>query len=160
MIARRLILSVPVTLGALAFASAPALAAGPEAPETLGPPTGVTATTATFHGVLNPHGTASTKAGWYFAYSNPGGSSCSEGPATVFEAEVEGRALAVETNPEVAGLEPAREYKFCLVATNELGQFTRGNEESFETAALAPSLTESSESALWCRRLKSPSRRR
>ena len=45
----------------------PALAAAPEAPETLSPAESITATTAVLEGVLNPNAEANT--GWYFDYS-------------------------------------------------------------------------------------------
>jgi hypothetical protein len=136
------LLALPaLVLASLAFTAAPALAAGPEAPETVAPATGVTATTATLHGVLNPHTEATD--GYYFAYNTNG--ECAGGPTSEPGGEAKVKARQEEAN--LTGLEPAKEYRFCLVATNALGQFTRGNEESFETAALAPSLTESSESA-------------
>jgi hypothetical protein len=86
----------------------------PEAPETTGSKS-VTATSAVLEGVLNPHSTA--KAGWYFAYTTepvcvPTLTSPLEGEETV---------KAKPKHVEVKGLEPNREYTFCMVATDEGG---------------------------------------
>ena len=110
----------------------------PETPETTEPAAQITATSAILEGTLNPHGTVTTKAGGYFAYSNPGGSSCTEGPTVGLEGvagELEGKALPVHAT---VGLEPDRTYKVCLVATNEFGNATVGNEVVLETLAPAP----------------------
>ncbi len=108
-----------------------------EAPLTSTPAQSIHPTTAVLEGTLNPLATG--KAGWHFAYSNPGGSSCTEGPTTAQEAEVEGKALP--EHKEVTGLEPGQTYVFCLVATNELGETTAGNEVTFTTEAVVPVIT-------------------
>jgi hypothetical protein len=108
-----------------------------ESPSTSTPAQSITSTSAVLEGTLNP--TATGKAGWHFAYSNPGGSSCTEGPTTAQEVEVEGKALP--EHKEVTGLEPGQTYVFCLVATNELGEAAAGNEVSFTTEAVAPVIT-------------------
>jgi hypothetical protein len=129
-------LTALVSLCALALAAAPALAAGPEKPVTIEPAGSITGTSAIFEGTLNPHST--TKVGGYFAFSAPEGLTCAEGPTVgleEFEGEKEGEALAVHA---MVGLEPDRKYKFCLVATNELGDATPGNEVTVETPAIAP----------------------
>jgi hypothetical protein len=108
----------------------------PEEPETTEPAALITATSAKFEGTLNPHSTA--KVGGYFAYSNPGGSSCTEGPTAgleEFEGEKEEEAIAVHAT---VGLEPHKKYKVCLVATDELGNATPGEEVVVETLAPAP----------------------
>jgi hypothetical protein len=132
-------------LAVLAFSTVPALAVGPEAPEA-NAASGVTAITATLHGVLNPGAVA--KDGWYFAYSNPGGSSCVEGPATpLAEPEVTGKALPEEAT--VTGLEPLMKYVFCMVARNEAGETTQSaNEVSFTTPASAPTVDSQTQSAV------------
>ena len=133
--ARRLVLSVfAVVVGVLMFASAPAFAA-PEAPVT-SPVSGVTATSATLGGTLNPG--ASGKAGWYFFYSTE--ISCLVGQtATGQEPEVEGQALAEHV--EVTGLQPSKTYRVCMVATNEAGEATpSANEASFTTPAAPPTV--------------------
>ncbi len=125
----------------LAFGVAPALAAAPEAPVTKSPAVGVTATTATFEGTLNPN--VEAKAGWYFAYSPE-----QDGPACIdaFTAGGEGESAeefkAKLVTSEATGLEPHRKYKFCLVADNEAGETTpSGNEVAFETLAAKPEVS-------------------
>jgi hypothetical protein len=138
---RRLVLSALLaTLGVLAFASAPALAAAaPEEPTTLSPAKSITATSAIFEGVLNPHSKA--LAGGYFAYSEPDGLTCAEGPTVAlegFEGEQDVKAQAVHA---AVSLQPDRKYKFCLVATNEEGeQATPGKEVTVETPAAPPAI--------------------
>lgn len=116
-----------------------------EAPETTSPPKTITAGTATFEGVLNPLVEAET--GWYFAYST--GAKCTSGGTgggeTPHEAPAKVKALPV-TPTEVGGLEPHQKYKVCLVATDPAGDPTAGNEVSFETLPLPPSLLSESTS--------------
>ena len=134
--ARRLLFStLAPMIGVLVFASTPALAAAPEAPVT-GPVSGVTATSATLEGTLNPG--ASAKAGWYFFYSTE--ISCLVGQgATPQEPEVEGQALAEHV--EVTGLQPSKTYRVCMVAINEAGEaMPSANEVSFTTPAAAPAV--------------------
>ncbi len=135
--ARRLTLAALVSMcaltGVLLLSSGSALAAAPEAPVT-GAVSGVTATSATLGGTLNPG--ASAKAGWYFFYSTE--ISCLIGQAaTAQEPEVEGQALAEHV--EVTGLQPSKTYQVCMVATNEAGEATpSANEVSFTTLAAPP----------------------
>ncbi len=142
---RRLVISAfATTLGALAFTTAPALAATPpEAPVTVAGP--VTGTSAVFEGTLNPHSKATV--GGFFAYSNPEGLTCAEGPTVGlegFEGEQEVQARSVHST---VGLEPDRKYKFCLVATNEGGTgATLGNEVEVVTPAIKPAVAAGSES--------------
>ena len=86
----------------------------PEAPETTGSKS-VTATSAVLEGVLNPHSTA--KAGWYFAYTTE--PVCV--PTLTTPLEGEETVNAKPEHVEVKGLEPNREYTFCMVATDEGG---------------------------------------
>jgi hypothetical protein len=108
----------------------------PEKPDTTEPVVDITATSVVLEGTLNPHGSATTKAGWYFAYDE--GSSCTGAgeQRTAQEAEVEGKALPEKT--EVTNLEPDRTYRVCLVATDERGEPTPGNEVLVKTLAPAP----------------------
>jgi hypothetical protein len=125
-------LIVLVSLCALGFSAGPALAAAPEKPVT-GPATGVTATTATLHGVLNP--AASAKVRWSFAYSpEQYGPECVDAFRTT-EEEVEGQALPETV--EITQLEARRKYTACLTASNGEGE-TRGNEVTFETPPAPP----------------------
>jgi hypothetical protein len=134
--ARRLVFSIlAMVVGVMVFGCASALAAAPEAPVT-GPVSGVTATSVTLEGTLNPG--ASAKAGWYFFYSTE--ISCLIGQrATPQEPEVEGQALAEHV--EVTGLQPSKTYRVCMVATNEGGEATpSANEVSFTTLAAPPAV--------------------
>ena len=145
---RRLTLATLISLcapaGALAFSAAPALAAAPEAPVTIGPAKAITATSAILEGTLNPGAVA--KAGWYFAYSTE--FTCLIGPATTpVEAEVEGQALP--EHAEVTGLQPSKTYTFCMFATNVAGEATpSSNEVSFTTLASKPTVDSESISAV------------
>ncbi len=117
----------------------------PQAPVTLSPAQSITATSAVLEGTLNP-GVSATD-GWFFYYSNPGGSSCVEGPATALEPEVTGEALP--EHAEATGLQPATKYLFCMVARNEQGEIERSaNEVSFTTSSMAPTIDEQSESSV------------
>ena len=109
-----------------------------EKPETKAA-TGETGTTATLHGVLNPGGTATTKAGWYFAYNTEATCTGPSEAQTGHEGELEGKAVPV-TPTEVTGLQPHKTYKLCLIATNTAGEPTPGNTVSFTTLAAAPSI--------------------
>lgn len=118
----------------------------PEKPQTSEPAVSITATSAKLEGVLNPHST--TKVGGYFAYSNPGGSSCMEGPTVGLEefgGEEEAEAIAVHAT---VGLEEDRTYRFCLVASNEFGNATVGNEVVVETLAPPPAILSENAPAL------------
>jgi hypothetical protein len=123
--------------GGLLFAGTAFGATPPEAPVTVAGP--VTGTSAVFEGTLNPHSKATV--GGYFAYSNPEGLTCAEGPTAGlegFEGEQEVQAQAVHA---LVGLEPDRKYKFCLVATNEGGVgVTPGNEVEVVTPAIPPTV--------------------
>jgi hypothetical protein len=121
-------------------------AMAPEEPVT-GPATSVTPNSEEVKGTLNPHST--TKVGGYFAYSNPGGSSCLEGPTARlegFEGEKEEEAIAVHTT--IGGLEPHKTYKACLVASDELGDTTHGTAVSFTTAPAPPRIDGENTSAV------------
>jgi hypothetical protein len=132
--------------GLTGVSAASALAVGPpEKPETTAGP--VTATSAVFEGVLNPHIKATV--GGYFAYSEPNGLTCAEGPTAGlegFEGEQEVKAQAVHAT---VPLQPDEKYKFCLVAYNEGGaQATPGNEVSVTTPAIAPTVESESTAAV------------
>ena len=110
-----------VGLAAVAFSAAPAFAA--EETPTTEPATGGTATTAVLHGVLNPD--APGEAGSYeFSYepSSAVAPECNTGatlaPASpVADAGAQGEAETLT----VKGLEPSREYAFCIVAYSLAG---------------------------------------
>jgi hypothetical protein len=121
--------ALAVLLGVSLFSSAPALAA-PEAPVT-GTATGVEATEATLHGELNPHTEALT--GYEFTYNDNG--TC-EGFTTKLEPEADVKADKVSAL--VTGLEPSKEYMFCVVATNATPESTSGQPVPFTTLAAPP----------------------
>lgn len=131
---RRMVLITGASLGLLAFTTAPALAAAPEAPTTE-PVTGITATTATFHGFLNPNALTPGEAGQYeFLYKQ----SASECEGASKAPEPPGTALGFEHEEvpaqEVTGLTPHTEYTVCLLARNLTAEQTVGAAVSFKTA--------------------------
>jgi hypothetical protein len=122
--------TIGVLAASLALADAPALAVGPQRPLTQAA-TGVTATTATLNGTLNPKNKA--KAGWHFAYSI-------EAPCTGETTTPEEPEVLVKAQPEhaeVTELIPNTTYTFCLVATSKLGE-TTGSELTFTTIGVKP----------------------
>jgi hypothetical protein len=130
-----------VLLGACAL---PAMAAAPEEPVTESAST-VTATSATVHGELNPG--ASAIAGFEFTYNTNG--TCSEGFTTEPGSEATGKGLKVSSL--LSGLEPNREYTFCVVATHlegETTESTSGPPSTFKTLALPPVIDSEAASAV------------
>ena len=123
--------------------AAPAFAASPETPETTAA-TSVTASSAVLHGVLNPHSEA--VAGYDFTFgANP---ACEGGPT---EAVAEALVKELPVEAAVSGLEPAREYTFCLLATNLVGEVpgsSAGAPVSFQTLALPPAVDSEAASAV------------
>jgi hypothetical protein len=135
----RVLVIMGVFAGLGVFGCAPAaFAAAPEAPETTAAGA-VTASGATLNGVLNPFVKGPTP-GYFFTFNTNG--TCTEGSSTeaVAEApEVEVQAFGVSA--PVAGLEPSREYTFCLVATHLEGETletSSGAPEHFTTLPEAP----------------------
>jgi hypothetical protein len=114
----RLILSVlAIVLGALAFTTAPALAAGLENPVT-GAPSVVKAETATLNGVLSPASPGEVGSTYEFLYKASTAKECkgeSRAPASP------GMSLGGQEEPvsePVTGLKPGTTYAVCLVAHN------------------------------------------
>jgi hypothetical protein len=116
----------------------------PEAPLTSTPAKQITATTAVLEGTLNPGVKAND--GAYFEYTTE--PTCNESPyhstprlphhrTPRFPVE---EVQAKQLTQKVAGLEPNREYKFCLIAFNEAGEMTPSVdlEESFTTLSAPP----------------------
>jgi hypothetical protein len=89
-------------------------------------------------GSLNQRATA--KVGYYFAYNK--GASCKGGDATPVVSEVQAHDLEVSTELREEQLQPATEYTYCLVATNQFGK-TFGQGLSFQTDAPPTILSES-----------------
>jgi hypothetical protein len=128
------LLALSALFGGLLFAPAAALAAPPEAPVT-GKTEPITATTAMFHGILNPNALAPGEAGHYeFLYRASktectGGSKAPEPPGTALGFEHEEAPAQ-----EVTGLTPHTEYTVCLLARNLKGEETVGSPVTFKTA--------------------------
>jgi hypothetical protein len=145
-------LIVPVlvmVLGVLAFAAAPALAAGPpETPETgKANPATITATTATLEdGVLNPHAALGELAEYEYRF-RASATECEGEGATAGMAA--GEEKEVVPAVELAGLQPDATYTFCLfersIATGETSLASAP--EHFETLALPPEVLAETENA-------------
>jgi hypothetical protein len=146
----RLLAALATTLCALAsvltLGAGTALAAPPEAPVTE-PVTGVTASTATFHGVLDPN-TASPEivVEWTFLLA-PRAASCEEvftapEPSLGVEATATGaKGQPAEWTVSGAPLEANTPYAVCLATRNHRGEaWTLGNSQTFTTPAAAPTI--------------------
>ena len=109
-----------------------------QVPVTGGSVGAVTASTATFEGVLNPAGKG--EAGSYEFLYRVSGSECQgEG-----EERVGGGALGEEkesVSAEVSGLAPNTSYMFCLLARNGSGETALGQPVTFTTLARKPSVS-------------------
>lgn len=139
-------LATVVCCAGLGVAAVPAMAA-PETPVTSSPAKALTATTATLEGVLNPG--AVGKAGWYFAYApEQYGPACIDAFTAAGEPESTEEFQARPEETQLTGLEPSRNYRFCLVASNELGETASGNEVSFTTSPSAPTIDSQTASAV------------
>ena len=131
---RRALLVAGASLGVFAFTTASALAAPPEVPKTE-PVSGITASTASFHGVLNPNALNPGEAGQYeFLYKQ----SATECEGASKAPEPPGMALGFEHEEvpaqEVTGLTPHADYTVCLLARNLIGEETIGSAVTFKTA--------------------------
>jgi len=134
---RTVLATLGVLAGGLMFAGAPALAAAPETPVSEAAEE-IDATTATLHGELNPLTEATT--GYEFTYNTNG--TCTEGFTTEPGAEAKVEASKVST--PLTGLEPNREYTFCVVATHtpvgEPTESTSGLPVTFRTLTAKPAV--------------------
>jgi hypothetical protein len=121
----------------LVLSSAPALAAAPEAPETL-TPASITGTSATFKGVLNP--LASETVSYRFAYTaktEPATECTWSGLTVPAEPFPEATGVYTEVSESVVKLEGSTEYIACLIAGNAEGT-TQGNQVTFATLPEKP----------------------
>jgi hypothetical protein len=98
----------------------------------VGAPTGVTTTHATFRGTLDPLGIA---ASYHFEYSSDGGTTYTSTPDTPVG------TTAGPVEQAVTGLEPNQAYLVRLVGTNANGSLTTFVPQSFSTAQAVPDLT-------------------
>jgi len=120
--------------------SAAASAAAPETPVTK-PATVVTATTATLNGELNPK--VAAKTGYEFTYNTSG--NCTEGTTTTPGSEATGTKMKVST--PATGLEPSKEYTFCMVAMHEAESMS-GGALKFKTLGVKPTVVSQSAAAV------------
>jgi hypothetical protein len=134
---RLILLFLTPILGAMAFTAAPALAAGPpEAPHTEAP-SPLTATTATFNGVLNPG--VEPQAGVYeFVYKKVANGPGCEGESATAVGIVTG--LPKQSVSEPVSLEPNTEYAVCLAMRNAAEELRVGNAVPFTTKAAPPAI--------------------
>ena len=109
-----------------------------EAPEKA-PATGVTATTATLHGVLNPHGKRESEPGAAEFRFRESATECQgENEKTAAVESVLGGHEGEAVEASVSGLLPGASYTFCLRAANGAGEEAVGPPETFTTPAVAP----------------------
>jgi hypothetical protein len=143
--ARRLILAALVSLcavaGALAFAAVPAWAVAPETPELR--VESITATTATFYGVLNPNapGVAGTYQFFYKASKTgpcEGESHAPASPGISFGLQHEELPPGTGLGEPVSGLKANTEYAVCLLAETSPTEKTLSAPVTFTTAPEAP----------------------
>ncbi len=97
-----------------------------------GSATGVTPTSATLNGTVDPNGRSTT---WYFDY----GTSTSYGSKTAVKSAGSGTS-ATSVSAAVATLTPGRIYHFRLVATSDAGT-SRGADRTFSTAGAPTAVT-------------------
>jgi hypothetical protein len=134
-----------VSLCVLAFVAAPALAAPPEKPET-GKAEPITATTAVLHGTLNP-GAKSEGGSYQFDYAPAETGGCAGNVAPVSPALALGD-LGEKVQETATGLEPNREYLFCVEAFSLLAEPSELSAAvPFETLPAKPSIAAGSENA-------------
>ena len=144
LVLRRNVITVLATLcalaGALAFTTAPALAAPPEPPETK-PATAVLATTATAHGVLDPLAASPELVIEYDFFYAPRGALCTEGATAPEPPGMATGAKGTAVEQGLLSLEPSTEYAVCLAARN-VGEatWTDGNEVHFTTKPAPPKI--------------------
>ncbi len=144
---RRFVLAaLAATLGALAFAATPALAA-PETPINENVKE-ITTTTATVEGELNPNkaGEVGEEYAFYWRdYEGPGGR-CSDGYSD-FAPQPTGLTLGFKDELEVehlTHLEPNRYITICLAVINKHGEETQGAPITFKTLAAPPEVVRES----------------
>jgi hypothetical protein len=113
----------------------------PELPETLSPAKDVTATTAVFEGVLNPHA-AGEEGSYEFLYKRSG-SECGGESATPTELALGfiGETVKAEVTAATP-LQPNATYTFCLLARNMAGEVAVGAPVHFTTGPAAPTVEE------------------
>ena len=104
-----------------------------------GPPTNVTATSATLTGEVNPLGTS--EASGYFEYGETTAYGATV-PAPPGDSVGAGSVFTAVTPEKVEGLVPGTTYHYRLDATNSAGLVETGGDESFTTPAEIPKVEE------------------
>ena len=106
---------------------------------TIAPTTDVTATTATFHGTVNPNG-GSLSTGYHFEYSDDGGFNWTSVP--IPDVDVGNGSADVLASEAATGLEPNTTYQVRLVASRPFaGGSATSAVDSFMTPAAPPSIS-------------------
>jgi hypothetical protein len=125
-----------LVLASLAFTAAPALAAAPEAP-VAGPVSAITATKATFEGVVNPGTLAQPpQSGTYeFLYKASTKQEC-EGESKGSQGMVFGVGPEPVPAEPVSGLKPGTEYAVCLRVENAAKEVTVSPPVTFTTVPM------------------------
>lgn len=113
----------------------------PETPETL-PAESVAGTTATLHGVLNPH--SKGEAGSYQFVVSQSDSTCSAGGEIRTPQEASSGNTPEPVSADVEGLLPKTRYTFCLLAINAVGEQAFGQPVTFETTTAPPIVSDES----------------
>jgi hypothetical protein len=116
----------------------------PETPVTTSPAQSITATTATFEGVLNP--VKAGEAGNYEFLYRVSPTKCEGESATPAGAAT--GALTEKVKAELAALQPHATYTFCLLARNTAGETAVGAPVTFETGSAKPTVESESVSAV------------
>jgi hypothetical protein len=138
---------VTLTLAASVFAAS-VLAVAPEAPVTE-PATSLAAIEAVLNGELNP-GASSEAVRYHFSYSPGETAECTESGLSTPEGGGEASGNKQKVSAPVTGLEPNREYSFCLVVFNpaEEAESAQGGTLKFKTQAIAPAVASASASSI------------
>jgi NHL repeat len=106
---------------------------------TIAPTTDVTATSATFHGTVNPNG-GSLTTGYHFEYSDDGGATWT--PVPTPDVDVGNGSADVPVTEPVTGLEPNSAYQVRLVASRPFaGGSATSAVDSFTTPAAPPAIS-------------------
>jgi hypothetical protein len=106
------------------------------------PATGITGTTASVSGSVNPEGTVVTSCRFEYGLSTSYGVRvpCSQAPPLT-------GSVAIAEAAQLGGLQPGKIYHYRLVATNEAGQ-GYGEDQTLQTLAATPSLDDVSASGV------------
>jgi chitodextrinase len=121
----------------------------PETPEATAPnPSTVTATGATFLGVLNPlsdHSSESPPGGVAFHYRQSATECQGENEQTVSPETQPAGGKGEDVKAQVTGLLPGAQYTYCLIATNNAGEASPPSAPvTFTTRAAAPAIVSES----------------